>query len=104
MSDDHPSSVLRDRDGLTVRAERREDGAVVILGHDLSGRIWSEYEYAITVRGQDVPLLVSALGGSPESDVLDLLAAAGEEIVAAGERSWLAERSVPCLLWNRVEP
>ncbi len=95
-------AVLYDRAGLRVDVVARGDGDIVIEGQDLSGA--SEYEYVITVRRDQVPKLVAALGGSPGQDVLALLRAQGEEIVKHGERTWLQEHGVAFELWTWFDP
>lgn len=99
---------LYGRNRLHVRARVTGAGAVVIDGQDLSAT-WPrdhparEHEYALTVAPGDVPRLVEALGGSPGDDVLDLLAARGEEVVTAGELTWLGRHGLVAELWSRVE-
>ena len=77
------------RDGLTVEAVLEEDGRLTISGHDLSGRVYDEYEYWLYVAPEDVPVVVRALGGIEGDDVLPLLEAHGETIVRTGEQRWL---------------
>jgi hypothetical protein len=43
----------------------------------------------VTVRAGEVPVVIAALGGSPDDDLLDLLIAHGEEIVTQGESRWV---------------
>ena len=78
------------RDRLFVQAVITDDGDLVFEGQDLNGRLgYAEYEYWVTAPAALVPRVVSALGGSPGDDVLDLLAEHAEEIVRRGESTWL---------------
>ena len=86
--------------GLTVEASLGEDGEVTISGHDLSGQLFDEYEYAITVPATAVPRVVRALGGSRADEVLVLLQRHGELIVRAGETSWLRGLGVEAGFWS----
>jgi hypothetical protein len=78
------------RDKLFVEAVVTDAGDLVFEGQDLNGWLgYAEYEYWVTAPAALVPRVVSALGGSPGDDVLDLLADHAEEIVRRGESSWL---------------
>lgn len=96
------SYTMWDRDGLYVWASRSESGGVTINGQDLrSGPGGSgEYEYAVSIPVEDVPIVVKALGGSEGDDVLELLRTNGEMIVRRGERTWAKEIGVSAKLWN----
>lgn len=65
-------SIWRDK-GLYVDAEIDNDGNLTLRGQDLSGTTWSEYEYVMTVRRDKLHEVISALGGAPSDDVLELL-------------------------------
>lgn len=91
--------------GLTVTAYR-EDDDLVFYGQDLrAGEIFgdgvSEYEYALRVHASDVPVVLAALGAPPGSDVLDVLAQDGAQVVTAGEKTWLARIGVEPQFWSR---
>lgn len=75
------------REKLPVEAAVTAAGDMVITGQDLSGTLWAEYEYALTLRRDDIDTLVTALGGRSGDDVLDLLRSHAESLVTAGERS-----------------
>jgi hypothetical protein len=78
------------RDKLFVEAVVTDAGDLVFEGQDLNGWLgYAEYEYWVTAPAALVPRVVSALGGSPGDDVLDLLADHAAEIVRRGESSWL---------------
>ncbi|MDO8119726.1 hypothetical protein Q6346_00190 [Isoptericola sp. b490] len=94
--------VLYDHGNLHVDAVERSDGTIVIEGQDLSGD--GEYEYFLTVFGDQIPSLVVALGGKPGQDVLALLEQHGERIVRHGERRWLVEHHVMADLWTWGSP
>jgi ADP-ribosyl-[dinitrogen reductase] hydrolase len=85
------SVILSRRAWFVVRAQVRADGALEFAGQDLDPPegLGSEYEYFLTVDATDIPLVVAALGGEPDDDVLDLLEAHGEQIVTTGEQTWL---------------
>ena len=82
------------RDGLTVDARLEEDGRLTISGHDLSGRIYDEYEYWLSVTADEIALVVRALGGSEGDAVLPLLERHGEAIVRTGEQRWLRDLGI----------
>ena len=75
--------VLRDvRDERGTRylaARRREDGGIVIEGHDLGRGVEglgpgpSEYEWVWTIAPDAVPSAIEALGGKEGDDPLQLL-------------------------------
>lgn len=88
-----------------IDAELRTDGALVIDGQDLDppvGLGGGEYEWAITVRPGDVPTVVRALGGQSGDDVLDLLASHRDEVVGAGELTWLHGIGLQPAFWSRI--
>ena len=81
---------LWSKSGLHVDAVLTDGGDLVFEGRDLNGWLGSEeYEHWVTVPAALVPRVVSALGGSPGGDVLDLLAAHADEVVMRGESTWL---------------
>ena len=78
------------RDRLFVEAVLTDEGDLVFEGQDLNGWLGdAEYEYWVTAPAVLVPRVVSALGGSPDDDVLSLVAEHAEEIVRRGESTWL---------------
>ncbi len=83
--------TLYARERLHVDVVLTDAGDLVFEGQDLDPPMKDidEYEYWVTVRAADVPVVVAALGGSPGDDVLDLLVAHGEEIVTLGESRWV---------------
>jgi hypothetical protein len=97
---EHPVEFYRSK-SLFVSATRRRDGSLMIEGQDLGGDFFSgEYEYAITVRPDDVPRVVEALGGAPGEDPLALLQAKGKEIVELGEKKWLEGLGLTVKFWS----
>ena len=82
------------KNGLVVTAKVADDGEVTIYGHDLSGAVYDEYEYWLTVPATGTPAITRALGGRPSDDVLSLLEANGEQIVRAGESTWLTAQGI----------
>lgn len=97
--------TLVDRDGLLVQARWGDTGDLVITGQDLGKLPWGarEYEYGIAVPAGAVPVVIGALGGAADDDVLELLAAQGEVIVARGELAWLKEIGAEPEFWSRSE-
>ncbi|GAA3079775.1 hypothetical protein VR41_06430 [Streptomyces sp. NRRL B-1568] len=76
---------------LYVDARFGRDGGLVIEGQDLS---LGEYEYMLSVKQDEIPIVVAALGGAPGDDVLELLAGHGTEIVQFGEMRWLKAQGI----------
>lgn len=86
------------RGGLYISASLRTSGDLVIAGQHLRGR--SEYEYALTVAAEEVPLVVDALGGAPGADVLTLLLENADAIVLQGEKTWLSSIGIEPGFWS----
>ncbi|MCF2531575.1 hypothetical protein [Yinghuangia soli] len=85
---------------LYVDARLTDAGDLVIDGQDLND---GEYEYAMTVAAAQVPVVLGALGGTPDDDVLALLAAQGTDIVTRGELTWLKSLGLEPSFWCRRE-
>lgn len=68
-----------------------DDGARVFNGEDR--QYLDGYEYTITVAPGQFDKLRGALAG-PEADVVDLVCANADEIMARGERSWLDDHGI----------
>ena len=101
------SVQLWSKDGLHVQARLDAHGQLVISGQDLRaeqvfGPGAGEYEYGLTVTAADVPTVVAGLGGRPGDDVLVLLGAHGDDLVAAGEMSWLRTLGVEPKFWSHI--
>ena len=78
------------RDRLFVQAVLTDAGDLAFEGQDLNGWLGSaEYEYWVRAPAAAVPRIVAALGGAPGADVLGLLVDRAQEIVTAGESTWL---------------
>jgi hypothetical protein len=69
-----------------------DDGALVFSG--LDREYLDGYEYAVTVAPEQFDTLRRVLGGGPDSDVVDLVCAHVDEIMALGERTWLDEQGI----------
>ncbi len=104
--------VLRNTRGADdwryLSASLSENGTLLIEGQDLGsgveahfGRGEREYEWAWTIRPQDVPKLALALGVKTE-DVLEGLAAEFSGDAAAGLKLFLDAGSIPHEVWSRV--
>lgn len=83
------------------------EGDVVIEGQDLGEIVeafwgYPEYEWDITIRAANVPLLVAALSGVAGDDVLSLLAARCAVDERAASKTFLEERGVPIEFWSRA--
>lgn len=92
------SVTLWDRNRLYIRAYRTENGGFGFYGEDRSGNYpsgSSTYEYRLYVKPDDVHRVTAALGGVSDSEVIDLLAEQGENIVKEGESTWLSRHDVP---------
>ena len=76
--------LIWSQNGLILLAKLADDGELTISGHDLSGVVYEEYEYWITVPAPATPAIVRALGGGSSDDVLSLLEANGELIDVNG--------------------
>ncbi|HEX2402130.1 MAG TPA: hypothetical protein VHJ79_19410 [Mycobacterium sp.] len=79
-------------DTSTVWVGYDDDGALVFNGLDrahLDG-----YEYAVTVAPDQFANLRRVLGADSGADVVDLVCAHVDEIMARGERTWLADHGI----------
>ena len=54
----------------SLTAALRENGSLSVFGHDVGA---TEYEYWYTIKSEDIPALVVALGGTPVDGILDVL-------------------------------
>ncbi|QLY28206.1 hypothetical protein H0264_22750 [Nocardia huaxiensis] len=86
------------RDGLYIDVSLRDSGELAFDAQHL--RNGGEYEYALTVPPDQVPLVLAALGGAAGDDVLALLQANAETIVRRGEKSWLESIGVTPGFWS----
>ena len=93
-------------EGLAVWAELRADGALLLHGQDLSpGDIFpgaEEYEWIDTVRPEQVPLLVEALGEPAGTPVLEALDRGRELIRARGTGAFLTENGIEADAWTSL--
>jgi hypothetical protein len=91
-----------------LRAHLLDGGSLVIEGQDLGAApesFWGsrEYEWTLSVPPEQVPGLVSALGGTPgDDDPLELLAARFRQDERCASRSFLEEAGVAFGFWSRV--
>ncbi len=79
-------------DTATVRVGYNEAGELEFFGYDrahLDG-----YEYTISVAAHEFVKLRAALGADSGVDVVDLVCAHADEIMAVGERSWLDDHGI----------
>jgi hypothetical protein len=93
--------------GLTARLT--EGGDLRIEGQDLGSRVegfWgpglTEYEWNITVRAQDIPRFLAALGGKESDDVLTLLSARCSENEHYASRAFFEQQGIAIEFSSRV--
>ena len=86
---------------LYVDVGRSQTGDLTITGQHL----WpgGEYEYAIAVNVNQLPLFVEALGGEHGDDPWTVATTHLAKLVEHGERVWLQEHGVESTLWTHVE-
>ena len=83
-------------------------GDLVIEGQDLGPAVegfWggSEYEWIISIRAEDVPTYLRALGGHGDThDPLEFLSARYREDARCVSKSFLDGHGIPCQFWSRV--
>jgi hypothetical protein len=104
--------VLRDvRDERGTRylaARRRDDGGVLIEGHDLGrgveafGPGFSEYEWSWVIGLDVVPAALAALGGQAGDDLLQLLRTWSIDHGGVDPGSHLKNSGVPVGFWSHV--
>ncbi len=73
--------------GLYIWASTGERGSLSIHRQSLGDGL-PKSEQVHTVAAAHVPLVVAALGGSPDDDVLDLIEARADSIVAPADGRW----------------
>lgn len=102
MSIEPDTVTIWDRGTLRVTVERKPNGDVLIAGHDLGHPLCEEYEYWITVKHDEVPRMVSALGGTEDGDPLPLLHDNARDVLTKGEMAWLEEQGIVPEFFNRM--
>ena len=81
--------VFKERGTLCVWIESGAD-SLRFSGQDIAGAAGTdEYEYWVTVKAQDFPKILEALGAARDEDVAEVLLAHREEIFGVGEMTWL---------------
>jgi hypothetical protein len=80
----------------TVRVSYDDSGSLVFCGDESAymGDEGHNYEYWITVAPDQFDLLRQVLSAGPDADVVDLVCAHVDEIMARGERSWLDDHGI----------
>ncbi|MEP7194489.1 MAG: hypothetical protein ABI903_16710 [Actinomycetota bacterium] len=97
--------TLRDQDGYRIWAELSTEGALVISGQDLNPpNGWEEYEYVFTIPSEGLPLLRSALDGTKDETLLDLVAAHSGQFMDGELGKWLDAVGAHHEFWSRMEP
>jgi hypothetical protein len=93
--------TLQATEGVRIDVRQEPDGAVVFMGSDVSAGLRG-YDYEYEILPAAVPSLRAALGGADGADVLALIDAAKDEILAAGEIAWLRAREVEGTFSSRM--
>lgn len=97
--------TLRDKDGYCIWAELSSEGALVISGQDLHPpNGWEEYEYEFTIPSEDVPMIRSALKGTKDDALLDLVGANSVQFMDGELGKWLDAVGAHHTFWSRIEP
>jgi hypothetical protein len=87
----------------TERVFRRTDTCTVWVGYDQAGALvfsgedrqhLDGYEYTIAVAPDQFDALRRVFGADPATDVVDLVCAHSDEIMARGERTWLDDQGI----------
>lgn len=103
--------VLRDerleRDSRYLELRLEANGDVVLDGQDLGPAVedfWggSEYEWTITVKAPNVPILRAALGVGSDADILTEAKRRFEGAASRGFEDLLKTREIPVERWSRV--
>jgi hypothetical protein len=76
----------------TIWVTYDDGGALVFNGEDR--QYLDGYEYAITIAPDQFDKLRRALGAGPDADVVDLVCAHVDQIMAQGERRWLDDHGI----------
>jgi hypothetical protein len=79
-------------ESCTVWVSYHDGGGLVFSGEDR--QYLDGYEYTITVAPDQFGKLRRALAANGSADVVDLVCANAEEIMARGERSWLDDHGI----------
>jgi hypothetical protein len=100
---------LRDERGTRyLGARRREDGSIIIEGHDLGrgvevlGPGLSEYEWVWTIAPDAVPSAIEALGGKEGDDPLKLLLGWSTDHGGTDPGTHLREAGVTIAFWSHL--
>jgi hypothetical protein len=100
---------IRDDQGTQYLGVNREpNGGLKITGHDLGSGVsefwgsWSEYEYEYRIEPGDIAALVTALGGRPGDDPIELLQASFTDPTARLSPILGSGGPVPAAFWSRV--
>jgi hypothetical protein len=100
--------VRDDRGTRYLAARRREDGGIVIEGHDLGrgveafGPGLSEYEWVWTIEPGAVPAAIVALGGHEGNDPLQLLLGWSTDRGDPDPGTHLREAGVTIAFWSHL--
>jgi hypothetical protein len=101
VSGEQRTRVFYKTASLVIWLEYDNDSRLTFCGQDFGG--WggtSEYEYWISVHGDE---LRSALNADAGADLGDIVCARVDEIMACGESTWLTKHGVEYRLDTRYE-
>jgi len=89
------------KNNLFITISHTTSDGVRFEGQDLNpGPFGDEYEYALTVSGDETFVIIEALGGTVGDDPLDLIEANIEKIVHTGEMTWLKSIGITPGFWS----
>lgn len=102
-TEEQPRRVVTLRATTGVRNDVCEepDGSVVFMGSDVSAGLRG-YDYEYTLSAAQVPALRAVLGGGDDADVLALIEAAKDTILADGEIAWLRAHKIEGTFSSRM--
>jgi len=100
------SPLLQKYGSCTVTLTRTDDG-LLFSGHDLAafGEPGHDYEYYASVPEAAFPAMRTALGVPTDADVLAALLANVDQIMPAGEVTWLKRHGIEhsVSVWDHLE-
>ena len=107
------SVVLRDSEDAngTRYLEARMSGGrdLIVEGHDIGkgvsgsfGEGISEYEWNYTIKKENIPLLIKALGGKEGDDILELIADRCTGEAAQNLEEVIRDNNIPHEFWNHM--
>lgn len=101
MAETHTLYVFGAGRGKVWASYSEVDGSLKIESYDPHGMFDddSDYEFVVTVRAEHFHLLIAALGGEADTDVLTLVSEHGE-MVGKATTTFLTDHAIPYELWS----